>query len=318
MLLATVVATGIFAGTGVTLDMFLTKAAGGEPVKTLYDILCAVPDPELRNYVFAEDDISNSSRDYAAEKTTATANYFAIDADTAAELQGSVTTYTANRDRTKALGSKENPFVMLEIVPTESKAMWGYHFPGYEPAAVNSVEFQTGNAASYSSIMSAIIENGENSSKEYYSTNINGDTVYVFDGIERFKLQQAYYEGKNYKTVAVKEATAMDQYGVYVKAKNNNYTFDAETGELAVVSSYAANGKTYVSSDNTFYELTGVEFSPVARILPEWNSSNNSETVYSELKDSYGDYVTINTDYGIIINIRYMKMVPGRILIRMP
>ena len=76
MLLATVVATGIFAGTGVTLDMFLTKAAG-EPVKTLYDILCAVPDPELRNYVFAEDDISNSSRDYAAEKTTATANYFA-------------------------------------------------------------------------------------------------------------------------------------------------------------------------------------------------------------------------------------------------
>ena len=302
MLLATVVATGIFAGTGVTLDMFLTKAAG-EQVKTLYDILCAVPDPELRNYVFAEDDISNSSRDYAAEKTTDTANYFAIDADTAAELQGPVTTYKANRDRTKALGSKENPFVMLEIVPTESKAMWGYHFPGYEPAAVNSVEFQTGNAASYSSIMSAIIENGENSSKEYYSTNINGDTVYVFDGIERFKLQQAYYEGKNYKTVAVKEATAMDQYGVYVKAKNNNYTFDAETGELSVVSSYAANGKTYVSSDNTFYELTGVEFSPVARILPEWNSSNNSETVYSELKDSYGDYVTINTDYGI--NYKY-------------
>ena len=298
MLLATVVATGIFAGTGVTLDMFLTKAAA-EQVKTLYDILCAVPDPELRNYVFAEDDISNSSRDYAAEKTTVTANYFAQDADTAAELQGSLTTYKANRDRTKALGSKENPFVMLEIVPTESKAMWGYHFPGYEPAAVNSVEFQTGNATSYSSIMGAIIDDGENNSKEYYYTNINGQPVYVFDGIERFKLQQAYYEGKNYKTVAVKEATAMDQYGIYVKAKNNNYTFDANTGELAVVSSYAANGKTYVSSDNTFYELTGVEFSPVARILPDWNSSNDSETVYSELKDSYGDYNTIETDYGI-------------------
>lgn len=304
MLLATVVATGIFAGTGVTLDMFLTKAAA-EPVKTLYDILCAVPDPELRNYVFAEDDISNSSRDYAAEKTTATANYFAQDADTVAELQGSVTTYKANRDRTKALGSKENPFVMLEIVPTESKAMWGYHLPGYEPAAVNSVEFQTGNATSYSSIMGAIIGDGENNSKEYYYTNINGKPVYVFDGIERFKLQQAYYEGKNkYKTVAVKKPIEMDQYGIYVKAKNNNYTFDAETGELAVVSSYAANGKTYVSSDNTFYELTSAgEFSPVARILPEWNTDNKSDTVYSELEDSYGDYVTIKTDYGI--NYKY-------------
>jgi hypothetical protein len=304
MVLATVIATGIFAGTGVTLDMFLTKAASVQ-VKTLYDILRAVPDPELRNYVFAEDDIANSSRDYAAEKTTDTANYFAIDADTAAELQGSVTTYTASRDRTKALGSKENPFVMLEIVPTESKAMWGYHFPGYEPAAVNSVEFQTGNSASYSSIMGAIIENGENNSKEYYYTSINGDTVYVFDGIERFKLQQAYYEGKNkYKTVAEKEATAMDQYGVYVKAKNNNYTFDANTGELAVVSSYAANGKTYVSSDNTFYELTsGGGFSPVARILPEWNKDNISDTVYSEIKGSYENYVTIKTDYGI--NYKY-------------
>lgn len=300
MLLATVVATGIFAGTGVTLDMFLTKAAGEPPVKTLYDILCAVPDPELRNYVFAEDDISNSSRDYAAEKTTETANYYALDADKTEELTGAGENYQALRDRTKTLGSKENPFVMLEIVPTESKATWGYHFPGYEPSAVNSVKFQTEDATSHKSKMEKILGSGEDNSKEYYFTLLNNEPLYVFEGIERFRLQQAYYQGSISKmTVAEKKAEEMNQYGVYVKAKDKKYTFDAKTGELAAVSSYTANGKTYKSSDNVFYELSGSDFLPVARILPKWHESNDSKSVYSEIENNLESYQTIYTNYEI-------------------
>ncbi|MFW5650078.1 MAG: DUF5057 domain-containing protein [Acetivibrio ethanolgignens] len=154
---------------------------------------------------------------------------------------------TIQKDRTKPLGSSENPFVILEIVPDESFAELGYLIAGCEPVDMERLSYYK-NMEEISKATEIVIE-----SKDYYR----------FSDEKEYKNAQEALKATNFLTPLQKPEIVNDKkevYGYYEKGEE-------KTGAFILKAPDSPNNST--SSDDT---AAGAETETSAVSAPETNT----------------------------------------------
>ncbi len=128
--LASTLVTGIFAGTGVSINAkaadlsALPEAVGGGSVKKLSDFINSV-NPYDRNYTFSAESIVNGSDLVSYDKATAINDSAAFYSD-----EGELSAEQIKRDPKAERGTAKNPFLLVEIVPNELTGAFFQSFYG--------------------------------------------------------------------------------------------------------------------------------------------------------------------------------------------
>ena len=130
------------------------------------------------------------------------------------------------KDTTKELGTEDNPFVILEIVPKESYALMGYYVGGQEPIDINVSTDDWGTLDSIKAIERTLIigSNGANTSI-YRNKNLFAKYCIglAYEDLDRTPLVEKYYFGGWYYN---KEGTG--QRCDWIGEMNGNITLYAK------------------------------------------------------------------------------------------
>ncbi|MBE5962874.1 MAG: DUF5057 domain-containing protein [Lachnospiraceae bacterium] len=149
-----------------------------------------------------------------------------------------------SKDTTKELGTKENPFLILEIVPVESYALMGYFVSGQEPVAIKNVS--SNDWCTLEKI------------NAFGKSTVNNSTVYSnLDLFAKYCIGLAYSD--EYMTPDTEEniQANVKQYQVRVVTvtpEQLNYSLDLieQANLIAIIPSTYFNNNDFVNLFNTY------------------------------------------------------------------
>lgn len=153
------------------------------------------------------------------------AGFFQINANNAAA--GTTISYMPKTDKTAELGTTENPFTILEIVPNKSMGMIGYMIPGCEPVNMEalSTDRDLNSDVLLDFVQSGIFSGGENQYQYAFYDGLPAGAE-IFDDIYNYP----YTYGK-WCLLKNTPNIGYFEYGYYEYVGAGNGTFEVTEGE---------------------------------------------------------------------------------------
>lgn len=257
------VLAGIFAAASVFLlahGMFTSHAADNEPSQT--------------NASAGEDNSGKITRGVVNDL-----NQFNKDMT----YDSSTRTWKRNADYQSTIGTSSNPFLVLEVVPNNAFAYFGYMVDGCQPLNIAQLfNYLGGN--SYGISMGAL---ATNCASEYYEvTKVFADEHEYeranYDGKQSGEVNQQYYT-KYWKHVTDKSLT-MSGYYEYVGSGKGSFNYTGNN--IAVGERYAPEFEKVGYGNGDFIWVT----------IEEGNSLTQSVRNYIETNDNYNKTVKNKDD----------------------
>ena len=325
--LATAMVSGIFAGTGVSINAkaadlsALAETVNGGSVKTLSDFIDGAHAYD-RNYIFSSNSIVNGTDLVTYDKATSINDKASYYSD-----EGELTASQIKRDEDADRGSATNPFVLTEVVPNELKGVFFESINGAFMFNYNQmgIRFSMDSADQVKKVMTP-----ETTGIEYQMIGKTSD--FYFFSEEDVKAAENYlkalgkspshekivndviaegeFEGSSGKYMLEKDgvqyfaddATGYDAYGNYYQSWYNGktaYEYVTYKEESGV---YKATSGNYLGKDVTSL-ISGKDGSgnPIVYVKNKWNpnpfnldSANgqykDKTTATAELADQYSAY----------------------------
>lgn len=151
----------------------------------------------------------------------------------------SVPSFGLTKDRAKNLGTEENPFLVLEIVPYEGYAEIGYLVAGQEP-----VDFERAKYISLSEVNSLM--NGVNSVVKTGSSS-NAYTVIGREKYVDYYREQIQYESDGYPAGYLKDNESELCYGYFQRVADGTgkYNIAGKMEDMSLRVAYVGTGGSY-------------------------------------------------------------------------
>ncbi len=196
---------------------------------------------------------------------------------------------TIHKDRNYELGTVENPFIILEVVPFEGYAEFGYLIPGCEP-----ISFDRANVKYVNSIQDA------NNIAIQFNTMVTGNPVRVEEGIgyaEYYSRPTAdtNLEGEVYPKGHLAASDIGNVYGKFVKSSNGAYRITGSTASRDIRAEYVGSGGNY-----DFEILEGLSFDYVEDMREAYLEEQKADSVIlsRKLSDWNNIYAYCEGRYG--------------------
>lgn len=197
---------------------------------------------------------------------------------------------TIYKDRNFELGTEQNPFIVLEIVPFEGFAEFGYLVAGSEPLGFDRPE------AKYIGSITAA-----NNLARMFNTYVTGSPVWAEEkaGYAEYYSRptaDTNFEGEEYPAGYLASSRVGTVFGKFVKKSNGEYIITGGVEEQNVSVEYVGTGGNYSFEINDApsydyiatmqeYSLTKNDlFISEALTLPDWNN------VYGYCNGKYGRF----------------------------
>lgn len=195
---------------------------------------------------------------------------------------------TIHKDRNYELGTEQNPFIVLEIVPYEGYAEFGYLVAGSEP-----LDFERPEARYIGSITAA------NNLAIMFNTYVTGSPVWAEEkaGYAEYYSRPAAdtnFEGEEYPAGYLASSRTGNVFGKFVKKSNGEYKITGSVEDKDISVAYVGTGGNY-----SFEISDALSFDAVAAI--QENSLAKNDLFISEaltLKDWSNVYGYCNGKYG--------------------
>ena len=151
----------------------------------------------------------------------------------------SVPSFGLTKDRARDLGTAENPFLVLEILPYEGYAEIGYMVAGQEPIDFERARYITLNEVNaLMSGVNSIVKSG------------TADNVYTVTGREKYVdyyREQIQYESDGYPDGYIERAESELCYGYFQKvaAGTGKYNIAGKIEDMSLRVAYVGTGGSY-------------------------------------------------------------------------
>lgn len=138
-------------------------------------------------------------------------------------ISGDVAKSTYKSNPNAARGSEENPFIVLEVVPTLDQAQFGYFIPGCEPVDMNKLAINYDTTKDLLNLMSGTFSASEEWIYECYENIPASTPYYVYAGDGTDTDAQERYSSKSFEK-GYWSADSIDQttYNVWWQDKYNS------------------------------------------------------------------------------------------------
>ncbi len=146
---------------------------------------------------------------------------------------------TIHKDRNFELGSKENPFIVLEVVPYEGYAEFGYLVPGNEPIGFERAEVKYASSITEANAI-AILFNNLVTGNPVWAEERTGYAEYYARPTADTNL-----DGEDYPAGYLAASRVGSIFGKFVKKSNGEYSITGSVDSKNISVKYVGTGGNY-------------------------------------------------------------------------